>query len=442
MFGYIPSMTIASTDGLGARLAARDLLRAVLGRKRALDEVLDRTLDAASLAPRDRAFARLLTATALRRLGQIDALIDPMLAMPLPPTGTAARDALRLGTAQLLFLGTPPHAAVDTSVALVDNGRDARFKGLVNAVLRRLDREGAALSLSQDAARLNTPDWLWNAWTAAYGEDTARAIAEAHLTEAPLDLTPKDDPAGWAERLDAILLPTGSLRRAAGGTVTELPGFGEGAWWVQDAAAALPARLLGDIAGRRVADLCAAPGGKTAQLCAAGARVTAIDRSDARLTRVRANLDRLGLEAELVAADAASFRPVEPFDAVLLDAPCSATGTIRRHPDIPRLKRPEDVEKLAAAQAKLLDHAITLVRPGGTLVWCTCSLQPEEGEYQIAALLERAGDAVRRDPIRADEVGGLAGAVTAEGEIRTLPSMLPGEGGLDGFHIARLRRFG
>lgn len=442
MFGYIPPMTNASTDGLGARLAARDLLRAVLGRKRALDEVLDRTLDAASLAPRDRAFARLLTATALRRLGQIDALIDQMLATPLPPTGTAAHDALRLGAAQLLFLGTPPHAAVDTSVALVDNGRDARFKGLVNAVLRRLDREGAALALTQDAARLNTPDWLWNAWTAAYGEDAARAIAEAHLTEAPLDLTPKDDPASWAERLDASLLPSGSLRRAAGGAVPELPGFGEGAWWVQDAAAALPAGLMGDVAGLRVADLCAAPGGKTAQLCAAGARVTAVDRSEGRLARVRDNLDRLGLKAELAAADAASFRPAEPFDAVLLDAPCSATGTIRRHPDIPRLKSPEDVEKLAAAQARLLDHAVTLVRPGGVLVWCTCSLQPEEGEHQIAALLERAGDAVRRDPIRAEEIGGLAEAVTAEGEIRTLPSMLPGEGGLDGFHIARLRQFG
>ncbi|MEO3434550.1 transcription antitermination factor NusB [Inquilinus sp. CAU 1745] len=435
-------MTNASTDGLGARIAARDLLRAVLGRKRALDEVLDRTLDAASLAPRDRAFVRLLTATTLRRLGQIDALIDQMLEMPLPPTGTAARDALRLGAAQLLFLGTPPHAAVDTSVALVDRGRDARFKGLVNAVLRRLDREGAALVTAQDAARLNTPDWLWNAWTAAYGEDTARAVADAHLTEAPLDITPKGDPAGWAERLDATLLPSGSLRRAAGGAVPDLPGFGEGAWWVQDAAAALPARLMGDVAGLRVADLCAAPGGKTAQLCAAGARVTAVDRSEGRLARVRANLDRLGLEAELVAADAAIFRPAEPFDAVLLDAPCSATGTIRRHPDIPRLKSPEDVEKLAAAQARLLDHAVTLVRPGGILVWCTCSLQPEEGERQIASLLERAGNAVRRDPVRAEEIGGLAEAVTAEGEIRTLPSMLPGEGGLDGFHIARLRRFG
>lgn len=434
-------MTEPTPEGLAARRAAFDLLHAVLAGKRSLDEALEFAPRVRALDPRDRAFARLLATTVLRRQGQLDALIRHAVARGLPRHATAVRDVLRLGLAQLLILDTPPHAAVATSVDLVETVEAPRFKGLVNAVLRRLSREGPALVEAQDAPRLNTPDWLWRSWETAYGAASAQRIAAAHLTEAPLDLTVKAEPSAWAERLAAVVLPTGTLRRPAGGTVTDLPGFAEGAWWVQDAAAALPARLFGPVAGRRVADLCAAPGGKAAQLAAAGARVTAIDRSARRMERVRRNLARLDLAVELVTSDVLLYRPDDRFDAVLLDAPCSSTGTIRRHPDIQRLKQPEDIAKLAAAQARLLDHAVELVKPGGLLVWCTCSLQPEEGPRQIEDLLAR-GAPVERVPVRPDEVGGLAELLTPLGEIRSLPFHLAALGGIDGFHIARLRRLG
>lgn len=432
-------MTHPTPEGLAARRAALALLQAVLNHRRPLDEALESMPAIKALDPRDRAFARLLTATTLRRLGQVDALIDHAVTRGLPAGAGTVRDVLRLGVAQLLILETPPHAAVATSVDLVEVAGMPRFKGLVNAVLRRLGREGRELIAAQDAPRLNTPDWLWQSWVAAYGAEAAHRIADAHLKEAPLDITVRTDPAAWAERLNAKIMPTGTLRRTAGGSVVELPGFKEGEWWVQDAAAALPARLFGPVAGLRIADLCAAPGGKAAQLAAAGATVTAIDRSPRRLERVRQNLDRLRLPAELIAADAAEFRPDRPFDGVLLDAPCSATGTIRRHPDIPRLKGLGDIAKLVAAQAKLLSHAVDLVRPGGLIVWCTCSLQPEEGPRQIEHLLGVDGR-VERVPIRAEEVGGLAELLTAEGDVRSLPFHLAAEGGIDGFHIARLRR--
>ncbi|MEW5728328.1 MAG: RsmB/NOP family class I SAM-dependent RNA methyltransferase [Pseudomonadota bacterium] len=417
-----------------ARRAALAALDGVLRRRRSLDEAVD-----GPLADSDRAFARRLAAATLRRLGQVDALVSACLSGKPPPG--AVTDVLRLGAAQLLFMGVAPHAAVDTSVELV---RAAGFPGhakLVNALLRRLGREGAAMVAAQDAAqdaeRLNTPAWLWESWSEAYGEETARSIAAAHLAEPPLDITAKD-PAAWAGPLEARLMPTGSLRRAAGVQVSALPGHDDGAWWVQDMAAALPARLLGDVAGKRVADLCAAPGGKTAQLAAAGARVTALDRSEPRTRRLRANLARLGLETEVVVADAARWRPEAPFDAILLDAPCSATGTLRRHPDAAWLKRPEDVIKLAGVQDALLDAAADMLAPGGVLVYCVCSLQPEEGPGRIAGFLGRAP--VCLDPIRPAEVGGLAELVTPEGFLRTLPCALAADGGMDGFFAARLIR--
>ena len=429
------------TDDLAPRALAVELLSAVLRRKRPLDDVFEARLAGLRLEGRDRGFVRLLVATALRRLGQIDALIAAMLDRP----GTLklpVQDILRLGVAQLLFLGTPAHAAVNTTVELIGaEPQTLPYKKLVNALMRRLGREGAALAAAQDAARLNTPDWLWDSWSAAYGPDTARAIAEAHLHEAPLDLTLKNpaESALWAERLEAEVLATGSLRRAAGGAVAELPGFAEGGWWVQDAAAALPATLFGDLAGLRVYDLCAAPGGKTAQLAALGAQVTAVDRSAPRLERLAANLARLGLAAETVAADAALWQPVEPADAILLDAPCSATGTIRRHPDIPHLKDRADVAKLAALQRRLLAHAVGLLKPGGTLVYTVCSLQPEEGEDQIAALLA-AGAPVSRRPLGAGEAGVPDAALTEAGDLRTLSCHFAAVGGMDGFFVARLLR--
>jgi 16S rRNA (cytosine967-C5)-methyltransferase len=426
--------------GLPARRAAALLLQRILRQRLPLDDVLESEPSLKPLEPRDRAFVRLLVATILRRLGQVDAILERCLERPLGAKAQAAQDILRLGAAQLLYLDTPPHAAVDTSVELAaESAETAGFKALINAVLRRIGREKAELLAATAAPALNTPPWLWESWVKAYGETRTRAIAQAHLQEPPLDLSVKADREGWAERLGAEILPTGTLRRRETAPVESLPGFGEGAWWVQDAAATLPVRLLGPVDGQAVIDLCAAPGGKTVQLAALGAEVTAVDRTAKRLARLTANLARLNLTAQTMTADATQWQPPAAADAVLLDAPCTSTGTIRRHPDVAWLKRPEDVAKLADLQARLLRAAVNMVKPGGTLIYCTCSLQPEEGPQQIARLLaERAP--VERLPISAPEVGGLVELITADGDLRTLPCHLPDRGGLDGFYAARLRR--
>lgn len=420
------------------RQIALDLLSAVLDKDRLLDEVLDDPRLSA-LDERDRGFVRLLLGTTLRRLGQIDALIEHCLDSPLRAAAARAEHALRLGICQLLFLEVAPHAAISTTVDLVKGGPLAGFAKLLNAVLRRLDREGKDLLAAQDAPLLNTPEWLWRSWSRAYGEDTARAIATAHMTEAPMDITVAAGSEGWAERLEAEILPTGSLRRHGGGSVAALPGFEDGVWWVQDAAAALPARLLGDVAGKQVADLCAAPGGKALQLAVAGAQVTALDRSAKRLKRLEQNLRRLNLTARVVEADAGEWRPETNFDAILLDAPCSATGTLRRHPDVARHKNPAEIVKLAGVQARLLKAAVDLLKPGGILVYCTCSLEPEEGPEQVAALLAD-GAPLRRVPIRPEEVGGLAELITPDGDLRTLPCHLASLGGMDAFFAVRLEK--
>jgi 16S rRNA (cytosine967-C5)-methyltransferase len=288
------------------------------------------------------------------------------------------------------------------------------------------------------------PPWLLTRWIAHYGETTARDIAVALGHEPSLDITVKSDAAQWATRLHGETLPTGSVRTLLQGSVTMLPGFAEGQWWVQDAAAALPARLLGDVAGQSIADLCAAPGGKTAQLVHAGARVTAVDRSPGRMARLRDNLTRLALDAEVVVSDAADWQGGKNgggFDGVLVDAPCSSTGTMRRHPDVAWLRQETDIVALAALQKRLLQKAVTLLRPGGTLVYCTCSLEAEEGEQAISEFLATEAT-MRRAPIDAGEVAGLAEILTAEGDLRTLPCHLPHAdprlGGLDGFYAARL----
>ena len=433
------AMTLAS----GARAAAHGLLGEVLTGGRALDEALAASRPFAALAVRDRAFCRLLVATTLRRLGQTDELIEAYLDRPLPREAAAVRDALRLGAAQIVFLGTPPHAAVNETVALLRGPRLARFRGLANAVLRRMSREGAARRRTHDEARINTPDWLWRSWEGAYGEAAARAIARAHLAEPPMDITVKDGAAAWAARLDARVLPTGSLRRATA-PAAGLPGFAAGAWWVQDMAAALPARVLmaglaGPAGDWRIADLCAAPGGKTAQLAAAGGRVTALDVSARRLARVAENLARLGLAAELVAADLRRWTPDAPFDGLLLDAPCTGTGTIRRRPDIARNKRPGDVARLAGLQQSLLEAAACRLRPGGRLVYSVCSLQPEECAGAVDRFLAR-DRRFSRAPLGPGEIPGAAPFITPAGDIRTLPCHLAEHGGLDGFYICRLRR--
>jgi 16S rRNA (cytosine967-C5)-methyltransferase len=445
-----PSAQPNEPPGLPARRAAADILDGVLRRGRPLDELLDTAAPPAlaKLAERDRALVRALVGMVLRRLGTLRHLLGLFLERGLPPNAPRLETVLLLGAAQILWLDVPDHAAVDLAVRLAAaDPRAMHFSGLVNAVLRRIAREGAGRLAGLDPVALDTPDWLWRRWSEAYGAETARAIAAVHAVEPALDLTVKDDPSAWAARLGGRVLPTGTVRLRPHGPVRALPGYQEGAWWVQDAAAALPARLLGDVRGLIVADLCAAPGGKTAQLAAAGARVLAVDRAHARLDRLASNLARLNLAAEIVAADIATADvttwPASAFDAVLLDAPCSSTGAIRRHPDVPWRKRPQDIAALADLQHGLLARATELTKPGGLLVYCVCSLEPEEGTAIAADALARDAR-LRRRPIFPAEVGGIEGIVTPEGDLRTLPCHLgdpdPRMGGLDGFFAARFER--
>lgn len=425
------------------------MIAGVLIDQRPFEQVLADLIDrprAAALAPRDRAFARVLATTVLRRQGELEHVLSAFLERPLPKEALRVRIILLTGIAQLLCLGTPPHAAVDMAVEAVRRERGgARFASLTNAILRRVASKGAALLTDQDRAQLNVPAWLRERWRSAYGEETAHRIAMASLKEAALDISLKPDanPQEWAERLGGRRLPTGSIRTVAHGRIEELAGYRDGIWWVQDAAAALVARVAGDVAGQTVADLCAAPGGKTAGLAAAGAAVTAVDVSARRLERLNANLQRLGLAAEVVAADAMSWAPDRTFDAVVLDAPCTATGTIRRHPDILRLKHPEDIVRMADLQRALLQNAARLVRPGGTLVYSTCSLEPEESEQQVDSFLAQ-DPGFTRSPIVASDLGAEPHWTTAAGDLRTLPHFLdlgsPEFSGIDGFYVARLRR--
>lgn len=423
---------------ISTRLVTLQLIDAILRRHRSLDEAAASHKVFPKLSYRDKAFVWLLVSTCLRRLGQVDDLIKHCLSSPLPDTAWRVNDLLRLGITQILFVGTPPYAAVDSAVSLVTNDL-RRYRKLVNAVLRRVTREGAAWCAAQDAERLNTPDWLWKSWCASYGDLVARQISAANLREAPLDITAKGVPAHLVKQLGANLLPSGTLRVEPGGPVGDRPGFVEGQWWVQDAAAALPVALFGDLNKSRVIDLCAAPGGKTAQLCSRGARVVAVDRSISRLRLLEDNLSRLGLSAELVNADAGEWRPTSLAKYVLLDAPCTATGTIRRHPDILHIKNRNDVEHAIAIQDRLLDSAIAMMEPGGLLVFATCSLQPEEGLERVANLLMRRPE-LQRVPLLSDECDYLAPFITDEGDLRTLPSHLEHQGGMDGFYAARLKR--
>ena len=437
----------SEVPGLAARRVAADILDGVLQKHRTLDDQLDGAgahPALKTLSDRDRALMRRLVATVLRRLGTLGHLLSRLLDRGIPTDAPRAQSALLIGAAQILWMDVPDHAAVDLSVRLVQSDRRAaKYAGLVNAVLRRCAREGQPLIDEIKSERLDVAPWLLARWSTYYGEAVARDIAIAIGHEPSLDITVKSDAEQWATRLHGETLPTGSVRTLLQGSVTMLPGFSEGEWWVQDAAAALPAQLFGDVAGKTIADLCAAPGGKTAQLAQAGARVVALDRSQNRMVRLRDNLARLSLEAETVVADAAEWQASDNsgFDGILVDAPCTSTGTIRRHPDIGWLRQEADIAALTALQKRLLQKAVALLKPGGTLVYCTCSLEPEEGEQAIAAFLA-AESSMRRVPIVASEVAGLAEIVTAEGDLRTLPCHLPRDeprlGGLDGFYASRL----
>lgn len=419
--------------GLAARIAATRILAAVLEKKTSLDGMLDSengnpVYRALSIA--DRALVRAIVNSALRHLPRLETVLSMLLDGPLPQGARSLHHVLVVGAAQMLYLDVPDHSAVDLAVEQAHRDpRNKRFVKLVNAVLRRLGREKTEIEQAiADVPVL--PDWFYARLVSAYGDDVAQRISEAQLTPSSIDLTVKTDPALWAEKLGGTVLPNGSVRLGDfEGQIPSLEGFAEGAWWVQDLAASMPVRLLGDISGKRVADLCAAPGGKTAQLALAGAKVTALDQSGNRLRRLRENLDRLGLHAETVEVNMLKYQPEQLFDAVLLDAPCSSTGTLRKHPDVCWTKDETDIAKLAALQGQMLRHALTLVGSGGIVVFSNCSLDPSEGEEMIAQVLAENPD-VERIAVRKEDWPGMELAVSSEGDLRTTPDMF---GGVDGF---------
>jgi 16S rRNA (cytosine967-C5)-methyltransferase len=413
---------MAEVEGLGARRAALHVLDAVLRQ--------GRTLDAASqkikLPTQDAALAVAIAGETLRRLPDLDALIDSATRQNLPDD-SKARMVLRLALAQKAGLGTPDHALVATALPLVDGGP----RRLVHGVLGTLLRKGVALP---EAPTLS-PE-VEDRWGEAWGDEAVLAARRAIGHRPPLDLSFASDAAAQAYSLGQSLAPR-HRRIEHAGNVTELQGFGEGGWWVQDLASSLPARLIASDAGD-VLDLCAAPGGKTMQLASAGHRVTAVDRSESRLARLADNLARTGLQAKLVTDDALEWSPPGAFDAILLDAPCSATGTFRRHPEVLYRARPRIITESAELQARLLDRAAAMLNPGGTLVYAVCSLEPQEGEAVITSFLaQHPGFAI--DPPKPNELpDGIPSA--PEGWVRVLPGMLESAGGLDGFFVARLTR--
>lgn len=439
----IPPSVTGSSDGIAARQVAYSILNEVFFQRRSLDEAYTHAEGAlAALEGRDRGFVRVLVATVIKRAPQLDAALAGLLHEPLDLLKPQQLiNVLRLGAAQIAFLQMPPHAAVNTSVELAAASGMAWQKSLVNAVLRRIAQDGIGQTDARDAGRINTPDWLWQQWIQDYGVETALDMAAANMTESPVDFTVKQEPALWAERLAAQLLPSGSLRLPSAGFVPGLAGFDDGAWWVQNAAAALPVKFIaayygGSLQGKKIVDLCAAPGGKTAQLAAMGADVVALDRSAPRLKRLEENMRRLQLPVASVAADGATWQPQEKVDAVLLDAPCSATGTIRHQPDVLRLKDMRDQEKLATLQRRLLINALGMLKPGGVLLYCTCSVQKAEGEAQTDWLLAQDTGA-RLSPIRPGEVAGINAMLSLRGELRALPHHWSEYSGIDGFYAAR-----
>ena len=444
----------SNLPGLQPRELALKLFSDVLNAGHSFDEVRKKAFEskhAGALSSADKGFARLIAATVLRLKPVLETIIEKHLERALPNRYRKAQMILLSASAQLLILKTPAHAAINLAVEQARRSNTARhMAGLINAVLRKVAKSGPEMLAEIDIPKRAIPHWLWLRWVNTYGEPATRKIAAASLQEPSLDLTVRSDRDAWAKRLGASRLTTGSLRLKGGGRIEEMEGFGEGAWWVQDCAAALPARLFGDISGKTVADLCAAPGGKTAQLAAAGANVIAVDNDKARLQRVKQNLERLNLTANLVTADVITWNPERQFDFILLDAPCTATGTIRRHPDILHLKREEDIKALSNLQRKLLKAAFDLLSVKGVLVYCTCSLEPQEGENQIHEFLNAAPSAWVH-PIVPKEAGIKSDWLSPQGFLRTLPFHDPqqqtdtalvqdGGGGMDGFFTARITK--
>jgi 16S rRNA (cytosine967-C5)-methyltransferase len=424
-------------EGQASRRAAIQLIASVLRGGNPLDEAAERSDSFLGLSIRDRSFAWLLTLSCLRHLGEIDAVISYCLKRALPERAHQVHDLLRLGAAQLLFTNIPPYAAVNSCVNLTE-GQFAGYRNLVNAVLRRITREGKAYLETCDVALLNTPKWLWDSWVADYGQKNAKRIADAHRKEPPLDITPKD-PEAVQDLVKGRRTPTESIRVPSDGPVAEMPGFSDGLWWVQDLAATLPVMMLGEVGGQQVIDLCAAPGGKTAQLCKGGATVVSLDVSAGRLETLKENLKRLSFNSKIVCADARLWRPNRLGKFVLLDAPCTGTGTIRRHPDILHRRTPDQVRRSAQLLDELLVASSEMLDIGGILVFSTCSLQREEGPQRINAFLSSFPGFVR-DPIPFNFLEEIGPLETKEGDLRTLPCYLEKDGGMDGFFAARLKR--
>lgn len=433
-----------TVSGASARLVAAHALVGVLNKKLPLETALSKQEAHTALSARDRAFARLIAATSLRRLGQIDGALKPFLKQ-IPPA--LVHNLIRTAVAQMLFLETPPHAAVGETVAILKMRANTKgFSGMANAILRRVSEKGAVLSAAI-APQENIPSWLRKSWERAYGRSDMRRMAKQLLLDPPLDITVKDNPEKWANALEGTLLPTGTIRLKNIGDVTALPGFDDGAWWVQDIAASLPVKLSGVLKDKSVLDMCAAPGGKTLQLAAAGANVTALDRSEHRMLRVSENLKRAKLSADIVISDALEYVPIlkegetEGYDLILLDAPCSATGTYRRHPDVIYNKSHNDIQSLVKIQDALLRRAAQWVRPGGMLIYCTCSLQIEEGEGRANKFLQEMSE-FRLIPILEEDVPSMPDCVQSEGYYRSRPHVLSEFGGMDGFFIVRFQRVG
>ena len=434
----------SSGDGLAARRVALRALDKILGQKKMLDTVLAEEGNFSELPGRDRPFVRMMVATVLRRKGQLDDLILRASDKGEAPRPEVLRWIMYLGITQILFMDVANHAAVDTSVNLAAEAGLEGKKGYVNAILRRMTKEGNAWLDAQDAAALNVPAWLYQQWVASYGVVRAKDIAMALLNQAPLDITTRKNIAPETlVRLNAEPLPTGSFRRGEGGAIEELAGFESGEWWIQDAASALPVRLFGDLTGKTVLDMCAAPGGKTMQLADAGAKVVALDRNAKRMLTLRENITRTNFtdKVECIIEDGAVWKPRAKFTHILLDAPCTATGTARRHPDLLALKSEKDQNALVATQERLLQNAAEILEVGGTLIYCTCSLQKAEGEHQVEKFLNTHRN-FKRIPVRREEFGGMDGFVNSEGDVRVLPYLLKEQGGMDGFFISRMEKNG
>lgn len=430
-------------EDLRSRICAIETVEGVLQKKLNFDVAFEAALKkCAHMDPRDRGFAREAAAQLLRRLGQVDHVLQALSDRPLKKiTPDRLVMLLRIAAVQMLFMDVRDHAAVDTSVRLAIALGCVKQKGFVNGVLRSLGRQQKEL-LEKTDVKSNTPDWLYKTWVRDYGADAAAKIADAHLQLGPVDITIKsssESQTDWAKRLGGVAMPNGQVRLTKSGFVPSLEGYAEGAWWVQSASAALPVQLMSFDEGAHVVDLCAAPGGKTMQLAARGAKVSAVDIARKRLGRIRENLERCDLNAEIEAADGRVWMPKRPVDAVLIDAPCSATGTIRHQPDVLHTKKPGDVRRLIDTQSEILQNASKFVRKGGEIIYCTCSLQKSESEHVIEAFLKE-NNAFSLKPYTKDDLAWLPDAVTDQGYIRVLPFHDQENGGMDGFFIARVIR--